>query len=109
MDKFKSVHRVHRFVKAQLMAGARFSLIMLQIYYPKLNMSNVVDLYHARLRKRRRNVDRINDAVTPVADKMIEDLLRMDTAFFTENHYADTMGASAEGEGVNIDDLIKYD
>ena len=106
MDKFKSVRRIHGFVKAQLMAGARFSLIMLQICYPKLDMSNVVDLCHAKLRKRRRNVDKINDAVTPVAEKMIEDLLRMDAAFFKEYHYADTMGASAEDERINIDDLI---
>jgi hypothetical protein len=66
MDKFKSVHRIHGFVKAKLMAGARFAMIMLQICYPKLDMSNIVDLCHARLRKRRRNVDKINDAVTPV-------------------------------------------
>jgi hypothetical protein len=50
---------------------------MLQIFYPKLDMSNIVDLCHAKLRKRRRNIDRINDAITPVAEKMIEDLLRM--------------------------------
>ena len=106
MNKLKSVHRIHGFVKAQLMAGARFSLIVLQICYPKLDMSNVVDLCHAKLRKRRRNVDNINDAVTPVAEKMIEDLLRMDAAFFTDYHYADTMSASAEGERVNVDDLI---
>jgi hypothetical protein len=47
--------------------------------------------------------------VTPVDEKMTEDFLRMDAAFITENHYADTMGASAEGERVNIDDLIKDD
>ena len=107
MNKFKSVRRIHGFVKAQLMAGARFSMIMLQICYPKLDMSNVVDLCHERLRKRRRNVDKINEAVTPVAEKMIEDLLRMDAAYFTENHYADSMGASAEDGRINIDDLMK--
>jgi hypothetical protein len=69
MNKFKSVRRVHGFVKAQLMAGARFSLIMLQICYPKFDMSNVVDLCHFQLRKRRKNIDKINDAVTPVAKK----------------------------------------
>ena len=106
MDKFKSVHRIHGFVKAQLMAGARFSLIVLQICYLKLDMANVVDLCHSKLRKRRRNVDKINDAVTPVAEEMIADLLRMDAAFFTDHHYADTMGASVEDERVNINDLI---
>ena len=109
MNKFKSVRRIHGFVKAQLMAGARFSMIMLQICYPKLDMSNVVTLCHERLRKRRRNVDKINETVTPVAEKMIEDLLRMDAAYFTENHYADSMGTSAGEERVNIDDLIGGD
>jgi hypothetical protein len=109
MDKFKSVHRTHGFVKAQLMVGARFAMIMLQICYPKLHMSDIVDLCHAKLRKRRRNVDRINDVVTPVDEKMIENLLRMDAAYFTESHYADSMGAAAEDERINIDDLIKDD
>ena len=106
IKKFKSVHQIHEFVKVQLMAGARFALIMLQICYPKLDMSNIVDLCHAKVRKRRRNIDKINDAVTPVAEKMIEDLLRMDADFFKEHHYADTLGASAEDERINIDDLI---
>ena len=106
MKKFKSVHQIHDFVKAQLTAGARFSLIMLQICYPKLVIANIVDICHSKLRKRRRNVDKINDAVTPVAEEMIADLLRMDAAFFTDHHYADTMGASVEDERVNINDLI---
>ena len=106
MKKFKNVHQIHGFVKVQLMAGARFALIMLQICYPKLDMANIVDLCHAKVRKRRRNIDKINDAVTPVAEKMIEDLLRMDADFFKEHHYADPLGTSAEDVRVNIDDLI---
>jgi hypothetical protein len=30
----------------------------------------------------------------------------MDAEYFTENHYADSMGAPAEGKRVNIDDLV---
>jgi hypothetical protein len=106
MDKFRSIHQIHGFVKAQLTVGARFSLVMLQICYPKLDMSNIVDRCHASIRKIKRNVDKINDAVAPVAEEMIEDLLRMDGYFFKEYHYADTMGASAEDERINIDNLI---
>jgi hypothetical protein len=109
MNKFKSVRRVHGFVKAQLMAGARFSMIMLQICYPKLDMSNVVDLCHKRLKKRKRNVDKINEVVTPIAERMIDDLLRMDAEYFTDSHYADSLGASAGEERVNIDDLLGDD
>jgi hypothetical protein len=99
MDKFKSVDQIHGFVKAQLLIGARFTMIMLQICHPKLDMSNTVEFCHARLKKRRRNINRINDEVTLVAEKMIEDLLRMDTEYFSKNHYVDSMGAPAEAKG----------
>jgi hypothetical protein len=71
MNKFKDVDQIHGFVKTQLLAGARFAMIMLQICHPKLDMSNTVELCHARLKKRKKNIDKINDEVTPVAEKMI--------------------------------------
>jgi hypothetical protein len=107
MEKFKGAHQVYGFVKAQLMAGARFAMIMLQIRYPKLDMTNIVEACHVKLRKRRRNVDKINDLVTPVAEEMIDYLLRMDADFFLEDHYDDFMGASAEGDRINIDDIYE--
>ena len=109
MNKFKNVQQIHGFVKAQLVAGARFALIMLQICHSKLEMTKVVETVHAKLKKRRRFVDKINDRVTPVAEEMIDDLLRMDADFFMEGHYADFMGASADEDRVNIDDLIGHD
>jgi predicted component of viral defense system (DUF524 family) len=69
-------------------------------------MANVVDIFHAKVRKRSRNVDKINDVVTPTAEKMIEDLLRMDVAFFREHHYADALDIHAGGERINIDDFM---
>jgi hypothetical protein len=107
MEKFKSAHQVFGFMKAQLMAGSRFAMIMLQICYPKLDMTNIIEACHVKLRKRRRNVDKINDVVTPVAEDMIDYLLRMDANFFFESHYADFLGASAEGERINIDDIYE--
>ena len=106
MDKFKDVHQIHGFVKAQLAAGARFALIWLKICYPKLDVSNVIDVCYSKLKQRRKNVDKLNDAVTPIAEKMIEELLRVDAAFFKEYHYADAQDAPAAGENVTIDDLI---
>jgi hypothetical protein len=106
MKKFKNVHQIHDLVKAQLMAGARFALIWLKICYPKLDLSSVIDACYSKLQKRRKNVDKLNDAVTPIAEKIIEELLRVDAAFFKEYHYADALGAPAEGERVTIDDLI---
>ena len=72
-------------------------------------MSNIVEIFHAKLRKQRRNVDKIDDVVTPVAEKIMDDLIRMDADFFVKGHYADFMGATAEDEMVNIDDLMRID
>jgi hypothetical protein len=41
MNKFRHAPRIHEFVKAQLAAGARFAKIMLQICYPKLDMTKI--------------------------------------------------------------------
>jgi hypothetical protein len=84
-------------------------MIMLQICYPKLDMTNIVEVCHAKPRKRRRNVDKIDEVVTPVAEKIMDDLIRMDAGFFVKGHYADFMGATTEDERVNIDDLIRTD
>jgi hypothetical protein len=51
MNKFKSVEQIHGFVKAQLLAGARFSMIMLQICHPKLDMSDTLERCHAKLKR----------------------------------------------------------
>ncbi|KAK1645922.1 hypothetical protein QYE76_063727 [Lolium multiflorum] len=79
------------------------------ICHSKLEMTKVVETVHAKLKKRRRFVDKIDERVTPVAEEMIDDLLRMDADFFMDGHYADFMGASADEDRVNIDDLIGHD
>jgi hypothetical protein len=106
MKKFKIVHQIHDFVKAQLMASARFALIWLKICHPKLDLNNVIDVCYSKLKQRRKNVDKLNDAVTPIAEKMIEELLRVDATFFQEYHYVDALDAPTEGEKMTIDDLI---
>jgi hypothetical protein len=106
MKKFKIVHQIHDFVKAQLMAGARFALIWLKICHPKLDLNNVIDVCYSKLKQRRKNVDKLNDAVTPIAEKMTEELLRVDAAFFHKYRYADALDAPPEGEKVTIDDFF---
>jgi uncharacterized membrane protein YkvA (DUF1232 family) len=106
MNKFKSLDQIHGFVKAHLLAGARFSTIMLQICHQKLDMSNTLERCHAKLKRRRRNVNKITNEVTPIAEKMIADLLRMNVEYFTDNHYADSMGAPPKNERIHIEYLI---
>ncbi|KAK1631906.1 hypothetical protein QYE76_006221 [Lolium multiflorum] len=109
MEKFKDAHRIHDFVKAQLVAGARFALIMLQICHSKLDLTQVVAKVHAKVRRRRVGVDRINTKVSPIAEEMIEDLLRMDADFFADGHYADFLGAAPEENRVTLDDILNHD
>ncbi|KAK1693179.1 hypothetical protein QYE76_009876 [Lolium multiflorum] len=109
MEKFKEAHRIHDFVKAQLVAGARFALIMLQICHSNLDLTQVVAKVHQKVKRRRVGVDRINTKVSPVAEEMIEDLLRMDADFFADGHYADFLGAAPEENRITLDDILNQD
>ncbi|KAK1646206.1 hypothetical protein QYE76_064011 [Lolium multiflorum] len=109
MEKFKDAHRIHHFVRAQLVAGARFALIMLQICHSKLDLTQVVEKVHEKVRRRKVGIDRINTKVSPIAEEMIEDLLRMDADFFADGHYADFLGAAPEENRVTLDDILNQD
>jgi hypothetical protein len=106
MEKFKNVFQIQGFVKAQLVAGARFCLIMIQVCFPKLNLSDVVDMCFTKLKKRRRNVDKINNAVSPVAERMIGELIRMDNEYLTVGVHESVIIAPTAEDKVNIDDLV---
>jgi hypothetical protein len=101
MNQFRDAPRIHGFVKAQLVAGAKFALTLLQICYPKFDMTKVVEHYRSKVEKRRRNLDKIIGVVTPVAEEMMEDLLRMDAEFFVKGSYAEHSLSTA-----NIDDIL---
>jgi hypothetical protein len=106
MKKFRSVHQIHDFVKAQLMAGARFALIWLKFFHSKRDLDRVVDVCSSKLKQRRKNIDKLNDAATPIAEKMTDELLRVHAAFFHEYHYADALDTPAKGEKVTIDSFL---
>ncbi|KAK1685535.1 hypothetical protein QYE76_046383 [Lolium multiflorum] len=109
MERFRDARSIHDFVRAQLVAGARFALIMLQICHSKLDLTQVVEKVHQKVKRRRVGVDRINTKVTPIAEEMIEDLLRMDADFFADGHYADFLGAAPEENRVTLDDILNQD
>jgi hypothetical protein len=106
MDKFKSVEQIHNFVKVQLVAGARFALIVLKICYPKISLKNIVSICHAKVREKKQYVDGTSEKITPTAEDMIDDLLRMDADFFREHHYADALDVPTEANRISIDSLI---
>jgi hypothetical protein len=81
MDKFRDAPLIHGFVRAQLSAGARFAMMMIKICYPKLPMNQIVPKCLAKMSKKKRNMGKIDDIVTPVAEDMMDELLRMDAEF----------------------------
>jgi hypothetical protein len=106
MDKFRDAPRIHGFVRAQLSAGARFAMMMIQICYPKLDMSRIVSKCLAKMAKRKRNVGKIDDIVTPVAEDMMDELLRMDAEFFVKGSYAEHSTRTVNNERMTIDDIL---
>ncbi|KAK1663199.1 hypothetical protein QYE76_051358 [Lolium multiflorum] len=105
MDKFRDAPRIHGFVRAQLAAGARFAMIMIKICYPKLDMGQIVPKCLAKMAKRRKNFSKYDDVVTPVAEDMMDELLRMDSEFFVKGSYADSTRA-INNERLTIDNIL---
>jgi hypothetical protein len=69
MDKFKDVRSIHDFVKAQMVAGAKFALIWLKIFHSKLDLDKVFESFLLNMSKRKVNIDNHNAVVSPVAKK----------------------------------------
>jgi hypothetical protein len=69
-----------------------------------LDFNNLFDIFGCKASKRRVNVGKHNEVVSPVAEKMIDELLRYDAAFFTDLRYDDlTQIVRATRENITID------
>lgn len=90
MEKFKDVRNIHNFVKAQMVAGAKFALIWLRIYHPKIDLDEVAQGVLLKSSKKKIKLDRHIAAVSEAAEKMIDTLLEVDSAFFKEFRYDDS-------------------
>jgi hypothetical protein len=69
-------------------------------------MTKVVENYHSRVEKRRRNLDKIIGVVTPVAEEMMDDFLRLDAEFFVKGSYAEHSLSTTNNERIDIDDIL---
>jgi hypothetical protein len=63
------MRNIHNFVKAQMVAGAKFALIWLKICHSKLDFEKVLESLLLKMSKRRVNVDKHNVAVSPIGRK----------------------------------------
>jgi hypothetical protein len=105
MGKFRDTRNIHDFVKAQMVAGAKLNLIFMCICNSKLDLDKLVDHVFLRLSKRRMNIDRHNAAAAPIAERIIDELLRVDATFFQEYRYDDATREILSARE-NIDRLI---
>jgi hypothetical protein len=105
MGKFRDTRNIHDFVKAQMVAGTKLALIFMRICNSKLDLDKLVDHVFLRLSKRRMNIDRHNAAAAHVAERIIDELLRLDATFFQEYRYDDATREILSARE-NIDRLI---
>jgi hypothetical protein len=75
MEKLKNVRNIHDFVKAQMVAGAKFALIWLRIHHPKIDLNEVAEGVLLKTSKRKIKLDRHIEPVSGAAEKMIDKLL----------------------------------
>jgi hypothetical protein len=90
MEKFKNVRNIHSFVKVQMVAGAKFALIWLRIYHPKIDLDEVAQGVPVKSLKKKIKLDRHITVVSKAAEKMIDTLLEVDSAFLKEFRYDDS-------------------
>jgi hypothetical protein len=55
-----------------------------------LDLDRVVETVLLKVSKRRVNIVRHNEAATPIAERMIDELLKVDKTFFKEYRYDDS-------------------
>jgi hypothetical protein len=104
LEVFRDAPRIHNFVRAQLSAGARFAMIMINICYPKLDLTKIVADCLAKKTRRKNDIDSIDAMVAPVAESMIDELLRMDSEFFIKGSYAEHKTT----RGLSVDSILGF-
>jgi hypothetical protein len=77
MEKFKNVRGIHSFLKAQMVAGAKFALNWLRIHHPKIDLKEVAKGVLLKSSKKNINLDRHVEAVSGPSEKMIDKLFEV--------------------------------
>ena len=69
-------------------------------------MSQIVTKCLAKMAKRKRDVSKLEDHVSPVAKDMMEELLRMDAEFFVRGSYAEHSTRASDTGRLTIDNIL---
>jgi hypothetical protein len=70
-----------------------------------LDFNKIVETFYLKASRKKIKVDRFDAAVSPVAEIMVDELLRVDTGFFKEFRYDDSTQNVCAAKN-NIDNLI---
>ncbi|KAK1619857.1 hypothetical protein QYE76_025374 [Lolium multiflorum] len=70
------------------------------------DLGQIVPKYLAKMAKRKKNFGKYDDIVTPVAEDMMDELLRMDAEFFVKGSYAEHSTRAVNNERLTIDNIL---
>ncbi|KAK1617389.1 hypothetical protein QYE76_022906 [Lolium multiflorum] len=70
------------------------------------DVGQVVPKCLEKMSKRKRNFGKYDDIVTPVAEDMMDELLRMDSEFFVKGSYAEHSTRAVNNERLTIDNIL---
>ena len=84
MKTFKHTKDIHRFVKAQMVAGAKLALAWVRTHQPRIDLEGISQGFPSTKGKKGTRMTRHYEA-----ERMISKLLETDTEFFTKFHYDD--------------------
>ncbi|KAK1665391.1 hypothetical protein QYE76_053550 [Lolium multiflorum] len=70
------------------------------------DVGQIVPKCLAKMAKRKKNFGKYDDVVTPVAEDMMDELLRMDAEFFVKGSYAEHSTRAVNNERLTIDNIL---
>ncbi|KAK1605507.1 hypothetical protein QYE76_030046 [Lolium multiflorum] len=70
------------------------------------DVGQIVPKCLAKMAKRKKNFGKYDDIVTPVAEDMMDELLRMDAEFFVKGSYAEHSTRAVNNERLTIDNIL---
>ncbi|KAK1679557.1 hypothetical protein QYE76_040405 [Lolium multiflorum] len=70
------------------------------------DVGQIVPKCLAKMAKRKKNFGKYDDIVTPVAEDMMDELLRMDAEFFVKGSYAEHSTRAINNERLTIDNIL---
>jgi hypothetical protein len=89
LRKFSHTEDIRRFVRIQLVAGAKFALVWVLVHQPRVDLDALSQNLPSRGDPRGPRMDRFYERAREPALRIIRNLLEADSGYFTSFRYAD--------------------